>query len=163
MEMTVLLRELTDNDLELVLAWRSNPEVFSAFYQQGHLGKGAPTWEGHYRWWHSRYNWKRWIIQVNDGETTRDVGQVTFAQLDNWNPEVGILIGEVTLWGKGVGKKALSLALDWLRNKGYEKVHTTILKGNERAIRLHESVGFKRTGEARKMEWAYELSWIPSE
>ena len=156
--MIVLLREVTNNDLELTLAWRNSPLVYQGFYQQGYLGKGAQTWKEHYRWWHSRHNWKRWIIQVNDGETTRDVGQVSFSQLDSWNPEVGIFMGEVTLWGKGVGKQSLSLALDWLKSRSYEKIHTTILKDNERAIRLFESIGFKRIGEARIMEWAYELS-----
>ena len=154
--MKVLLREATDSDMELVLAWRSNPLVWQGHYQQ-HFDPHPLTWEEHYKWWHSKYNWKIFIIQVNDNISTRNVGSIDVGQLDHWCPEVGISIGEVTLWGKGVGKQSLSLALDWLKEKGYEKVHTTILKDNERSIRLFESVGFKRIGEAREEEWEYSL------
>ena len=152
----VLLREVTDDDIELVMAWRSNPLVYQGFYYQ----KEPLTWEEHYKWWHSQYkqsNWKRWIIQVSDDVTTRDVGCVHFRQLDNRSPKVSIFIGEVTLWGKGISRQALSLALDWLEEQGYEKVHTTILGDNQRSIRLFESLGFKNSGDAREGEWTYEL------
>ena len=151
--MTVLLREVTDNDMELILAWRSSPLVYQSLYSQ----RGPLTWEEHYKWWKSRYNWKRWIIQVNDNETTRDVGCVNFGQLDSWKPQVGIFIGEVTLWGKGIAKEALTLALEWLREQSYIRIWTTILKDNFRSIKLFEGLGFKKIGEGRPGEWEYEL------
>jgi len=151
----VMLRDATDDDMELVLKWRNIPEVYRGFYQQSRENR-VLTYEEHYKWWHSRYNWQTFIIMFEG----KDAGCINIGQLDNWNPEVSIFIGEVTLWGKGIGKQALSLALDWLKSKGYEKVHTTILKNNARAIWLFESLGFQWVGEARKTEWAYELSWI---
>jgi len=153
--MKVLLREATINDLELILAWRSIPEVYKGLYQQAKENRPL-TWDEHYSFWHNRHNWRQWIIQVNDNITTRDIGYINLGQLDNWNPEIAIVIGEVTLWGKGIGKQSLILAIDWLKEQGYEKVHTTILKNNERSIRLFESVDFKRTGEGREGEWTYE-------
>ena len=152
----ISLREVTDNDMELVLAWRNSPPVYQGFYEQGYGSKGTISWTEHYLWWKSRFNWKRFITQVNDGMITRDVGCVNFSGLDNWNPEVGIFIGEVSLWGRGVGKKALSLALDWLKENGYTAVHTTILKYNMRSIKLFESIGFKKIGEGREGEFAFE-------
>ena len=153
--MNVLLRETRDSDIELVLAWRNNSQVWERLYAQSRENRPL-TWEEHYSWWNSRHNWQRWIIQVNDNITTRDVGCINLSQLDSWCPQVGLFIGEVGLWGKGVGRESLLLALSWLRAKGYVKVWTTILKDNERSIRLFGSVGFRRVGEGRVGEWSYE-------
>lgn len=153
--MKVLLREACHSDLELILAWRSIPQVIRGIYSQSRTG--FITWDEHYNWWHSRHNWKIFIIQVNDNISTRDVGVVSLSQLDNWKPQVGIIIGEVTLWGRGVGRQALLLALNWLREKRYSTVFTTILKNNERSIRLFEAVGFKRVSEGREGEWEYQV------
>ena len=154
----VLLREANDNDATLVLAWRSIPNVYAGLYTQ-HREQRIFTWSEHWKWWKSRYTWKIFIIQVNDGETTRDVGFLNIAQLDHWRPEFGISIGEVSLWGQGVARQALLLGIEWLKEHGYKRVHTSILNSNERSLRLFKSVGFKVIGEAREDETEVEL-WI---
>jgi len=82
---------------------------------------------------------------------------VYIGQLDNWKPEVGIVVGEVSLWGQGVGKKALILSIEWLKTNGYQACHTSILKDNERTIKMFESVGFNLIGDARVDELEYEM------
>ena len=154
--MKILLREARDSDMELIMAWRSNPLIYQGLYRQS-VTKIPLTWQEHWDWWNSRYNWRIFIIQVNDSNWTRDVGYINIGQLDHWEPELGITIGEVSLWGKGVGKQALSLALDWLKEKGYKYVHTSIIKGNDNSIKLFEGLGFRRIGEAREGEWEYKL------
>ena len=154
--MNILLRDLSATDLELVLAWRSIEKVYQWFYKQSR-DKRALTWEEHLSWWRSRCNWKSFVIQINESNWTRDVGIISFSQLDHWCPEVGIYIGEVTLWGKGIGRQALILGLDWLRGEGYDYSHASILKSNQRSIKLFESVGFTRVGEAREGEWEYKM------
>lgn len=142
--------------MELILAWRNNPLIWQGLYQQAKEDKPI-DWYEHWNWWHTRYNWKQFIIQVNDNNIwTRDIGYINIGQLDHWCPEVAIVIGEVSLWGQGIGRQALSLALDWLEELGYQKTHTTILKNNKRSIKLFESLGFQRVGDAREGEWAYE-------
>jgi len=153
--MKVLLREITSDDMELILAWRSIEKVYQGLYQQSR-NKQPLTWEEHYHWWNSRHNWKRFIIQVNDSITTRDVGYINLGQLDSWKPQIGYAIGEITLWGKGIGKQAVALALDWLRDSGYIKVYTTVLKSNIGGTKVLEGSGFKRMGEGREDEWEYE-------
>lgn len=152
--MEVLLRDLMMNDLELVMAWRSHPDIYSCFHTQ----QEPLRWEEHYQWWTTRVNWKRWIIQVNDSSWTRDVGWLGISGLDSWYPDVGILIGETTLWGRGVGKKALLMAIAWLRKEGYQRARASILENNERSQRLFQSVGFKRIGEARVGELLYDIN-----
>ena len=162
--MQVLLRKALESDLRLILSWRNNPEVYRGFYTQGYLKKGLLTWGEHLSWWHSRLSWKIWMVQVSDSRNLRDVGVVSMAQLDCWRPQIGIYIGEVTLWGQGIGRKALTLALDWLKMWQYYQVWTTILKDNTRAVAMFESAGFYRVGEGREGEWEYrkKLSANPS-
>ncbi len=158
--MQILLREsrMDVNDAVLVLAWRNSPLIWRGLYTQNRENRPL-TWEEHWKWWKSRTTWKIFIIQVNDGETTRDVGYLNIAQLDHWKPEFGISVGEVTLWRKGVAKQALILGIEWLKSHGYKRVHTSILNSNEHSLKLFTSLGFKIIGEARESETEVEL-WI---
>ena len=142
---TLQLLPASDNDIELVMAWRSHPDVYAGFYTQT-----APlTWEEHNAWWHSRpSSWREFIIWL-DG---RRIGVVSIGQTEHWSPELGYLLGEVSLWGKGYGKQAVQLALDWLRGEGKGYCHTTVLKDNTRSLQLLEGLGFKVLGDAREGE-----------
>ena len=149
--MQVLLFEAQDSDMELILAWRNNELIYRWFFEQT-----CPIpWENHYTWWHKRKNRIDWMIVVDDEQSVRRAGSVNVSGLDAASPSVGIFIGETALWGQGVAKKALVLALDWLNRMRYVQAGATIVKSNERSIRLFESVGFVRVGEAREGEWEY--------
>ena len=82
----------------------------------------------------------------------RPIGVVTMGQLDHWCPEIGCYIGEVSLWGQGLGKEAVRLGLGYLRSKGYKSCHTTILKTNTRSLCMLRALGFQIIGDARKGE-----------
>jgi len=139
------LRLATKDDMELVRAWRSNPLIYQGFFTQ----KEPLTWEEHIVWWKSRNkDWREFIIVLDD----RDIGVVSIGQLDHWTPEIGYFIGNPTDWGKGYGKKAVQLALEWLREYGKKYCHTTVVKSNKRSMSLLKSLGFKVVAEARKGE-----------
>lgn len=141
----VELVEATDDDIELCMAWRSNPLIYNGFYTQ----KAPLTWGEHIAWWYSRnQDWRQFIIQYYG----RNVGVVTIGQLDHWSPEIGYYIGEVTLWGQGVGRKAVLAALEWLRGQGKRYCHTTVLESNTRSLRLLQGLGFHTLGMAREGE-----------
>ena len=150
--MEVLLREATTNDLELIMAWRSNPLVYQGFYQQG-----TPlTWEEHISWWHSRNrDWRTFIIEYE----SRKVGVVTIGNLDSWAPELGWYIGEVSLWGKGIGKEAVGLGLDYIKSQNKKYARATILDDNERSIKLAKSLGFEKLGKARQGESWWQIKF----
>ncbi len=156
---SISLKLATDDDVELVMAWRNNSLIF----QTGAYTQKVPlTWKEHYNWWNCRgYWWKFFMIIVDDGVLRpRKSGIVNFGQLDNWNPEFNYYLGETSLWGQGVGKIALNIGLNWLKFHGYCKTHSTIRDDNERSINVLKSLGFVRTGEARPGEsyWEIKLS-----
>ena len=150
----LLLREANNSsDRGLVCAWHSNPIVFAGFYTI----RKPLTWEEHYHWWFEvSKNWKKFMVVLIEDYTFREIGFIRIAPLEDFSPQTAVTIGEVSLWGKGYGKQALQLALDWLRDKGYKHTHTSILSNNWRAIRLYESLGFKQYGEAREGEQWYQ-------
>lgn len=151
--MSIFLRDTTQADKALVMAWRSNAELYQGFYSQ----KKPLEWQEHSDWWDSRNrDWRQFIIVLQEDTHLRDIGVVTIGQLDHWNPEVGYYIGELTLWGRGYGREAVRLACDWLRGKGYEYVHTTVLKSNFRSIMLLHGLGFEMAGNARAGELRFE-------
>lgn len=154
--MTILLREVSSTqDLALILAWRNLPEVSKGSYTQAH--KGLTPWEEHYKWHTDRHHWKRFIIELGENEIIRPVGYFYIAQLDSWSPEIGYAVGEPLLWGKGIGREAVYLGLQWLREHGYKYVHATVLKANQRSLRLLQSLGFVIISDAREGEWFVQV------
>ena len=156
--MKVSLQPSTDNDIELILAWRNHPLVFQFLYTQGFLGHGYISWDEHYKWWNKHRHWTRLIILVEDETVSRKVGYIQFADWGEGIADTGVYLGEITLWGQGIMKKALNLGLEHLKEKGFTKARADIVKSNQRSIALYEGLGFVRLlGSKREGEWDYEL------
>jgi RimJ/RimL family protein N-acetyltransferase len=67
--------------------------------------------------------------------------------------EVGIGIGEKAYWGKGYGREAMNLLLEYLITVlGYQRVELNTWSGNERAIRSYRACGFQIEGRLRRSE-----------
>ena len=150
---TVTLQEATLGDLELLLAWRSIPAVHEHFTQQS----APPTWEEHVRWWSQRTERKDWIILLHDGDEVRRVGAANASRLGQSMPEVGLYIGELSLWGKHVGEYALREVLSWLGQRAYGSCWAGIREDNDRSRRLFERVGFRYAGYDSPGRLRYEL------
>ena len=146
--MNVEYRPVTEGDLELLMAWRSHPKVYKNLYGQD----GPLNWEDHLSWWEQRSNRRDYIITINDGKRWRDVGVVALSGLNTDRPAVGVWVGEVTLWGKGIATEAVEFAVDWLRDQGYSVATAEISEENTSSQRVFEKAGFsrkKRVGENR--------------
>lgn len=132
-------RPATVDDLELLLAWRNHPKIYEQFSAQ----EGPIDWEEHADWWKSRRERRDWIISVKEnGSRRRDVGSVNVTNLHSNEPEVGVFVGEIPIWGRGVATEAVKFALDWLVNRDYDGACATILEENDASIALFEKIGF---------------------
>jgi len=154
--MNVRLRLIRKEDYPLILAWRSNNLVYDGLYRQS-LAQKPITWEEHLEWLKSRNaDWRTFIAIYEN----RPVGVVTIGQLDHWSPEIGLYLGEITLWGKGIGTKMVQMGLAWLKDYSLSHPHivacrTTILDDNIASKRVFEKCGFKCAGRARHKESWY--------
>lgn len=122
---------LKRSDLELVLAWRSNPKIYRHFRRQN----GPLDWEEHVTWYESRSP-DRYDFVIHYGD--RRVGVVSL----NPNDEVSIYLGDFSAHGCGVATDTLG----WLCDRFEQRVPLVaeVHKENESSIQLFERCGFQK-------------------
>ncbi|HEX8768910.1 MAG TPA: GNAT family protein [Jatrophihabitans sp.] len=77
------------------------------------------------------------------------------ADLRSGTAEVGIGIGDRAYWGRGYGREALTLLIDYgFRMQNYRKLWLEVHGSNERAIRSYRAVGFVEEGRQREQTWS---------
>lgn len=135
------IRPLRIDDLELVLAWRSNPQIYENFKQQ----ESELSWEEHLQWFATRADERLDFIIEYRG---RRVGCVSVSA-DNL---VSIYIGEISLWGNGVAKSALKTLLGRLDRSLVAEVH----QDNIASQRLFEDCGFNKISGGEWFQYEYQ-------
>jgi RimJ/RimL family protein N-acetyltransferase len=69
--------------------------------------------------------------------------------------ELGITIGDRDYWGKGYGREAITLLVDYaFTHWNVQRVGLQVLATNERAIRAYQAVGFVQEGRLRRYMWS---------
>jgi RimJ/RimL family protein N-acetyltransferase len=98
-------------------------------------------------------------IKSLDGEY---LGNIELADMEVrvGRAEVGVLVGERSFWGKGIGSDAVytlcKFAFEELR---MHRLEARVLEHNERARRIFEKVGFKSEGIERESHYAEGKWW----
>jgi len=141
----IRITPLNVEDLELVLAWRSNPEIYHHFRKQN----SPLDWESHLSWFESRAAERHDFVIHYEG---RHVGCVSITATD----EIGIYLGDFSAHGEGVA----TAALEWIckRFETRSPLIAEIHEDNTPSKRLFEGCGFQQRG--RDGEWisySYEL------
>lgn len=145
MKKQIYLRPMTEDDTDMIVAWRNQDNVKKYFIYQADF-----TREGHLYWLHEIVE-KGHACQmmICDCDSDRPLGSVYIRDIDteHHKGEYGIFIGDETARGRGVGTEAAELMIQY----GFEKlklhrIYLRVLAGNERAIRSYEKAGFKREG-----------------
>lgn len=130
---SIQISPLRCEDLELILAWRSNPTIYRHFRNQD----GPLDWEVHKTWFNSRNDKRRdFIIHFQD----RRVGVVNI----NADNEVGILLGDFSARGQGIATATLNWLCDRFAERG--PLIAEINKENTQSIELFERCGFEQDG-----------------
>lgn len=140
----VEISPLSEDDLELVLAWRSNPEVYRHFRQQ----TSPLDWDEHTEWFESRLPDRHdFMIHFNK----RRVGVISIGADD----EVGIYLGDFSAHGKGIA----TAALNWLCERFDHRRPLTaeIHEDNEASQQLFHRCGFEKV--KKEEEWI-EYSYL---
>lgn len=126
------LAPIERNDLELILAWRSNPKIYRYFRTQD----GPLEWNEHISWFESRAS-ERYDFMIHyEGRRT---GVVSIDQ-DN---EVGIYIGDFSVHGQGIASATLKWLCDRFNNR--TPLFAEIHKSNTASKHLFQQCGFQQT------------------
>ena len=85
----------------------------------------------------------RMVIEEND----RQIGECNYRAVDGGAAEIGIKICETDCQNRGVGRKVLSMLIEWLFRNGYSKIILDTNLNNTRAQHVYESLGFRKLRE----------------
>ena len=142
--LSVNVSPLSSNDLELVLAWRSHPQIYKHFRRQS----GPLDWDDHVSWFNSRDPDRYDFIINYDG---RRVGVVNINESD----EVGIFVGDFSAHGHGVA----TAALEWLCRRFADRtpLFAEVHENNGASKQLFDRCGFHQN-QADKFWLQYKYS-----
>lgn len=69
--------------------------------------------------------------------------------------DLGIAIGDKDYWGRGYGREALGLLVDYaFTHWNMQRVGLQVMATNDRAIRAYRAVGFVEEGRLRRHAWS---------
>lgn len=95
----------------------------------------------------------RYIFAVRTVEDNKFIGVTGFENI-LWNNGVAIIyigIGDNTFRGRGFGKEALALTMEFgFQELNLHRIQLNVLSYNDPAIKLYENLGFKREGVYRE-------------
>jgi len=139
--MNVTLREFHEGDIAQLEVWamRIGSEVFMSRYRPRNLAVTAHSPEQGILWF---------VIRFSD----QDVGTVWLeSDVGSDQAILGILLGEESVLGLGIGQKAINLALEKARQLW--RLRTVLLnvrENNTRAIACYKKCGFHMVGSGVK-------------
>ena len=140
-------------DLPLLFAWRSDREIMRFLPS----APKKPSWEEHCDWYYHQGSttFYRMIWLGDSRNSERPVGVLHLSA----DGEVGILVGEKGLWGRGLGKVALAKFVEEIQSNRQFPLYlwAAIHPENLRSRRLFEGLNFRwsRSEEARNGQLKY--------
>lgn len=150
----VYLDRLDMSCLDKCLEWHQSDELYSTL-----CGHRNPYIEaaGETTWLTARMErdaqgaeWCRSIFAFDKGPPWRSeyIGNVYLRPIDkiNRNAEFHIFIGEPKYRGLGFGRRVTVSAIGAAQKMGLHKLYLSVLRCNQRAIRVYEWCGFKTVG-----------------
>ena len=151
----IRLRAVERSDLEKFKEWVNDPEVtegLALFLPMSSLDED--------NWFDAAVKKppeeKPLVIDMRVGDDWHLIGNSNFFEID-WvarAAEVGIMIGDKTIWNQGYGTEVMTLLL----RHGFEtlnlnRIYLRVFSENERAIRTYEKVGFVHEGQFRQASY----------
>jgi diamine N-acetyltransferase len=144
----VYLRPLTSADLPQLHVWFNDPIL------RGQTGEVFPTDQAGMEEFLTRvHNDKERVwLGIVVSEDDRLIGEIGLLRMfPAWRTtDLSIIIGDCTAHGKGYGREAIDLMLDYAFGAlNFHRVAIGVVGSNERALKFYEHIGFKREGVQR--------------
>lgn len=144
--MNIQLRELSKSDLSEINKWRNDHGVTDLLGNNFLYIANEVDEKWYENYLQNREQNKRLAIVDLDSNIIGTI-QLTGIHAVNRTAEYSVMIGDKDYWGKGVG----FIASQQILKHGFDdlnlnRIYLTVLKNNERAIRLYKKLGFKEEG-----------------
>lgn len=153
----IRLRGVEREDLPLFVQWLNDPEVI-----EGLLYLAPLSLEDENHWFdkiaeHAPSE-RPMAIEINEGGTWRMIGNCSFHNISSTNrsAEVGIFIGEKSLWNAGYGTECMQvLVRHGFESLNLNRIMLVVYDDNLRAIRAYEKAGFTLEGRLRQARYRH--------
>ncbi|NPV52913.1 MAG: GNAT family N-acetyltransferase [Firmicutes bacterium] len=133
-ESKVVLRPLTEQDIQIMEQWESYDESSNQWYQKMLRGRNS----------------KIFAITTREGRLIGDIGLAEISWRGG-DAELFIRIGQESDWNKGYGMDAVVALLELaFAEMKLKRIYLRVHKDNVRAIRCYEKCGFKKEGVVRR-------------
>jgi RimJ/RimL family protein N-acetyltransferase len=144
----VTLRAIERDDLPRYVTWLNDPEVTH------HLELYLPINSDNEADWYDAQrkdnSTQNFAVVINEEDV--HIGSVGLMSINHreQNAELGIAIGDKTQWGKGYGREAIRLLLDFaFAEMNLHRVYLQVDVSNTQAIRCYLNCGFVEEGRLR--------------
>ncbi|QQZ29928.1 UDP-4-amino-4,6-dideoxy-N-acetyl-beta-L-altrosamine N-acetyltransferase [Thiothrix subterranea] len=140
-----LLRNIEENEIELMLSWRNHPTIRANMYNQHEI-----TIDEHVIWWNKVKSSKteKYFLYELKGVATGIVG---FNNINKQNNNSSWAFYASPEAAKGTGTKMEFLALEYAFNiLNLHKLYCEVLSFNSSVIKLHKKFGFSEEGIFRE-------------
>jgi RimJ/RimL family protein N-acetyltransferase len=150
---TTLLRKLEPEDAPNLYRFRNDPEVVRGLggFSSGYTLQAIQEWVERCG---KAFDDLVWAIACRESNIC--LGHAGLYQIDHRvrSCEFGILIGDPSQWGKGIGKEVTSAIIAYgFGELNMNRVELSVLASNTRALRLYQSLGFVQEGVKRKAQY----------
>lgn len=147
---TIKIRNLREDDYGTVVKW-SRDDTFCE----------ANGWEKNrnekevYRWWLNCVNLEsKDLVRMGILLENNLVGYVDLAHIENNTAEIGIAIGERSVWGKGIGTSSILCMMEYASEKFRISIFDAEThEGNIRSRKMLKKVGFKEISRIGKEDY----------
>lgn len=147
-----ILRNIADDELELMRAWRNEPAVRANMYTQHEISP-----QEHLTWWAKtkvRTDQKYFMYEMAD----TPIGIAAFNSIDADSENSAWAFYASPTAPKGTGSRMEFLMLDYAFNTlNLHKLYCEVLAFNTAVIKLHEKFGFKVEGIFRDQHKVNEI------
>ena len=145
----IRLRAPALEDLPVFARWFADPEVTRYL-----LRRYPPSPAQELAWFESMATSEKdlvWAVAIKEGELL--VGAIGLHRID-WQHRhawIEIVLGDRSAWGKGYATEAMRLVTHHAFHElGLEKVLASVYGGNERSVRMAETLGYRQCGLLRR-------------
>ena len=148
----VILRPIEPEYLPNYVRWFADPDVLAYF------GPYRPLNLAQEQNWYEEQNQDRTTINFACEYEGQHIGGGGFSSLNyaQQSAEVGLFIGEKSLWDQGLGRDMLTTLVTYGFNYlNLHRIYLRVFAENQRAIHAYEEVGFVHEGCFREAEWRH--------
>lgn len=145
----VVLRRLEPRDVEDLYRYRNDRSVVGQLggHSSGYSRADLAEWVERHRGMRNEVLWA-----IATAEDDRCIGHVGLYDIDHRirKAEFGILLGDTSFHGKGVGKHVTAAMITYgFEQLNLRRISLTVLDSNKRALTLYERLGFTVEGRLR--------------